>query len=188
MKLIETELPGVYIIEPKVFGDERGWFMETYSRKVFKELGIDVEFVQDNHSYSKHKYTLRGIHFQNNPMAQSKLVRCTRGKILDIAVDLRRGSPTYKKWIAIELSADDKKMLFIPKGFGHAFLTLTDDVEVQYKVGEYYSKEHDRSIRWDDPELNIDWPTKEPILSEKDRNAPYLKDSDCNFVYEGDNR
>lgn len=183
MKLIETELLGVYIIEPRVFGDERGWFMETYSRKVFKELGIDVKFVQDNHSYSKNKYTLRGIHFQNNPMAQAKLVRCTRGKILDIAVDLRKGSPTYKKWIAVELSADDKRMLFIPKGFGHAFLTLVNDVEVQYKVDEYYSKEHDRSIRWDDPDIGIDWPIKDPILSAKDRTSPFLKDSDCNFIY-----
>ncbi len=183
MKLIKTSLEGVYIIEPDVFEDERGWFMESYSYKKFKELGIDVEFVQDNHSYSRKKGTLRGIHFQNEPMAQSKLVRCTKGKILDIAVDLRKGSPTYKKWIMVELSEENKRMLFIPKGFGHAFLTLTDDVEVQYKVDEYYSREHDRSIRWNDPDIGIDWPIEDPILSEKDRNAPFLKDSDCNFVY-----
>lgn len=184
MKIIPTELPGVYIIEPKVFEDERGWFMETYSYKIFQELGISVVFVQDNHSYSRKKYTLRGIHFQNNPMAQSKLVRCTRGRILDVAIDLRKGSPTYKKWIAVELSDENKRMMFIPKGFGHAFLTLVNDVEVQYKVDEYYSKEYDRAIRWDDPEIAIDWPVKEPILSEKDKNAPFLKDSDCNFIWE----
>ena len=183
MRLIETDLPGVYIIEPKVFEDERGWFMESYSYKAFKELGIDAVFVQDNHSYSKRAGTLRGIHFQNDPMAQSKLVRCTKGKILDVAVDLRKGSPTYKKWVMVELSEENKRMLYIPKGFGHAFLTLTDDVEVQYKVDQYYSKEHDRSIRWNDPEIGIDWPVKDPILSEKDRNAPFLKNSDCNFVY-----
>ena len=183
MKVIETELPEVLIIEPRVFEDERGWFMESYSYRVFKELGIDVVFVQDNHSYSKKKGTLRGIHFQNDPMAQSKLVRCTRGRILDVAVDLRKGSPTYKKWIMLALSEENKRMLFIPRGFGHAFLTLTDDVEVQYKVDQYYSKEHDRSIRWNDPDIGIDWPIKDPILSEKDRNAPFLKDSDCNFIY-----
>lgn len=183
MRILNTELPGVYIIQPKLFEDERGWFMETYSYKIFQDLGISVVFVQDNHSYSKKRYTLRGIHFQNNPAAQSKLVRCTRGRILDVVVDLRKGSPTYKKWIAVELSEENKHMLFIPKGFGHAFLTLVDDVEVQYKVDEYYSKEHDRSIRWDDPDIGIDWPIRDPILSEKDRNAPFLKDSDCNYVY-----
>jgi len=186
MRVIETDLPGVLIIEPRVFEDERGWFMESYSYRVFKELGIDAVFVQDNHSYSKRKGTLRGIHFQNNPMAQTRLVRCTRGKILDVAVDLRKGSPTYKKWIMVELSEENKRMLFIPRGFGHAFLTLTDDVEVQYKVDQYYSKELDRSIRWNDPDIGIDWPIKDPILSEKDRNAPLLKESDCNFVYGGD--
>uniref|UniRef100_A0A7V4CNF0 dTDP-4-dehydrorhamnose 3,5-epimerase n=1 Tax=Fervidobacterium pennivorans TaxID=93466 RepID=A0A7V4CNF0_FERPE len=186
MRVIETELPGVLLIEPDVYRDERGWFIESYSYKAFKQFGIDIVFVQDNHSYSKKRWTLRGIHFQNNPMAQSKLVRCTRGKILDVVVDLRKGSPTYKKWIMVELSEDNKRMLFIPKGFGHAFLTLTDDVEVQYKVDEYYSKEYDRSIRWNDPEISIDWPVKDPILSEKDRNAPFLKDSDCNFIYRGE--
>lgn len=186
MRVIETELPGVLLIEPDVYRDERGWFIESYSYKAFKQFGIDIVFVQDNHSYSKKRWTLRGIHFQNNPMAQSKLVRCTRGKILDVVVDLRKGSPTYKKWIMVELSEDNKRMLFIPKGFGHAFLTLTDNVEVQYKVDEYYSKEYDRSIRWNDPEISIDWPVKDPILSEKDRNAPFLKDSDCNFIYRGE--
>lgn len=183
MKVIETELPEVLIIEPRVFEDERGWFMESYSYRFFKELGIGVVFVQDNHSCSKKKGTLRGIHFQKDTMAQSKLVRCTKGKILDVAVDLRKGSPTYKKWMMVELSEENKKMLFIPRGFGHAFLTLEDDTEVQYKVDQYYSKEHDRSIRWDDPDIGIDWPIKDPILSAKDRTSPFLKDSDCNFIY-----
>ncbi|GAB6189636.1 dTDP-4-dehydrorhamnose 3,5-epimerase [Marinitoga arctica] len=193
MKIQETEIKGLYIIEPTVYGDNRGWFMETYSKKILKEKGIKIDFVQDNHSYSANKGTLRGIHYQNYPMAQTKLIRCTKGKILDIAVDLRKGSPTYKKWIAIELTEENKKQLLIPKGFGHGFLTLTDNVEVQYKVDEYYSKEHDRSIKYNDPEINIDWNLekygiKEPILSEKDKNAPYLKNSDCNFKYQGDEK
>ena len=187
-KKIETELEGVYIIEPTVFGDNRGWFMESYSYEEFKKIGIDTVFIQDNHSYTVKKGTIRGIHFQINPKAQTKIVRCTRGRILDVAVDLRKDSPTYKKWIAVELTEENKKMLYIPKGFGHAFLTLTDNVEVQYKVDEYYSKEHDRSIRFDDPEINIEWHLEkygitEPILSEKDKNAPYLKDSDINFIW-----
>jgi dTDP-4-dehydrorhamnose 3,5-epimerase len=184
LNVVKTELEGVYILEPKVFVDNRGWFMETFSYKIFKELGLEINFVQDNHSYTKLKGTLRGLHFQNNPMAQTKLVRCTRGKILDVVVDLRKGSPTYKRWISVELSEESKRLLLIPKGFAHGFLTLTDDVEVQYKVDQYYSKEHDRSIRFDDPEIGIKWGIENPILSDKDKNAPFLKDSDCNFVYE----
>lgn len=183
MNLTKTEIEGIYVLEPKFFGDNRGWFMETYSKKVFKEIGLDLEFVQDNHSYSEFKGTLRGLHFQNDPMAQTKLIRCTRGKILDVAVDLRKGSPTYKKWVAVELSDENKRQLLIPKGFGHGFITLTDNVEVQYKVDEYYSKEHDRSIRFDDPEIGVSWGIDNPILSEKDKNAPLLRDSDCNFIY-----
>ena len=140
MNLIKTEIEGVYIIEPRVFGDNRGWFMESYSKRMFEELGFDFKFIQDNHSYSALKGTLRGLHFQNNPMAQTKLVRCTRGKILDVAVDLRKGSPTYKKWVTVELSAENKRLFLIPKGFAHGFVTLTDDVEVQYKVDEYYQR------------------------------------------------
>ena len=140
MKITKTPFKGLLIIETDVFGDHRGWFTETYTKNKFMDHGIDVDFVQDNQSYSAHKGTLRGIHFQINPMAQSKLIRCTRGAIIDTVVDLRKGSDTYKKWYSIELSAENKKQLFIPKGFGHAFLTITDDVEVQYKVDEYYSK------------------------------------------------
>ncbi len=181
MNIIKTDIEDVLIIEPKVFGDHRGWFAETYSKSTFKELGIDIDFVQDNHSMSVQKGTLRGLHFQTNPKSQTKLVRCTKGKILDVAVDLRRGSSTYKKWVGVELSEDNKKQLVIPKGFAHGFLTLTDDVEVQYKVDEYYDSECDRSIRFDDPEIGVEWGMDEPILSDKDLKAPLLKDSDVNF-------
>lgn len=178
---MEHSLAGLVLIDIKAFTDERGWFAEMYRKDRLAEQGIDVKFVQDNHSYSSRKGTLRGIHFQNEPKAQSKLVRCTRGSILDIAVDLRKGSDTYKKWNAVVLSEQNRKQLFIPKGFGHGFVTLTDHAEVDYKVDEYYSKEHDRSIRFDDPELGIDWQIEHPILSEKDTHAPYLRDSDVNF-------
>ena len=179
MKLTELKLNGVYIIEPEVFGDERGWFMETYSK--IKTPQIDCEFIQDNHSYSKEKGILRGIHFQNGEYAQAKLVRCIRGAVLDVAVDLRKDSDTYKQWISVELSADNKKQLFIPRGFGHGFVTLTNDVEFVYKTDNYYCAESDRSIRFDDPEIGVEWGIQNPILSEKDKKAPYLKDSDCTF-------
>lgn len=183
MTRIDTELEGVCIIEPKVFGDYRGYFMETYSTKVFNELGIDTVFVQDNQSYTKEKGTLRGIHFQNGPMAQAKLVRVVRGAVLDVAVDLRKGSPTYKKWVSVELSAENKKMFYIPRGFGHGFVTLTDDVEFVYKVDNLYSKECDRGIRFNDQEIGVEWGIDNPVLSKKDKTSPYLKDSDCNFVF-----
>ena len=150
MKRIDTKLPGVYIVEPQVFGDQRGYFMETYNKKAFEDIGITAEFVQDNQSYSAQKGILRGIHFQNAPYAQAKMVRVTRGAVMDVAVDLRKGSPTYKQWVAVELSAENKRMLFIPRGFGHGFKTLTDDVEFCYKVDNLYSKECDRGIRFND--------------------------------------
>jgi len=183
MNIIKTEIEDVLIIEPKVFGDHRGWFTETYSKEKFKEFGIDIDFVQDNQSFSAQKGTLRGLHFQLNPKAQTKLIRCTKGKILDVAVDIRKESPTYKKWVAVELTEENKKQLLVPKGFAHGFITLTDDVEVQYKVDENYSPENDRSIRFDDPEINVDWGIDNPILSEKDLNAPMLSESDANFKY-----
>ncbi len=186
MKIVETKIEGVVIVEPQVFGDQRGWFSETYSKVKIKELGIDYDFVQDNQSMSAQKGTLRGLHFQNNPKAQTKLIRCTQGAILDVAVDIRSGSPTYKQWISVELTAENHKQLLIPKGFAHGFVTLTDNVEVQYKVDEYYAPECDRSIRFDDPELGVDWGIVEPILSDKDLNALLLKDSDDNFIYEED--
>lgn len=177
MKIIPTKIEGVFIIEPEVFVDHRGWFMESYNEEGF----VGAHFIQDNHSFTKQRGSLRGLHFQNNPNAQSKLVRCTRGSVLDVAVDLRKGSPTYKQWISIELSEENKRQLFIPKGFAHGFITLEDNSEFQYKVDNYYSKEHDRSIRFDDPEIGIDWGINKPILSEKDSTAPFLKDSDVDF-------
>jgi len=156
MKITETKLPDVYLITPTIFEDNRGWFMETYSKRVIKkDIGIDINFVQQNYSYSRYKGTLRGLHFQNNPMAQTKLVRCIRGRIFDVVVDIRKKSPTYLKWISVELSEENKTQILIPKGFAHGFLTLTDNVEVQYEVDEFYSKEHDRSIRFDDPDIGI---------------------------------
>lgn len=181
MNIIKTKLEGVFIIEPKVFGDERGWFMETYSAIKTPEIALD--FVQDNHSYSKEKGVLRGIHFQKGEFAQSKLVRCVKGAVLDVAVDLRKGSPTYLQWISVELSAENKKQFFIPRGFGHGFLTLTEDVEFVYKTDNYYNHENDRSIVWNDNQINIEWGIEKPILSEKDKLAPTLKESDCDFEY-----
>ncbi|MBE6764309.1 MAG: dTDP-4-dehydrorhamnose 3,5-epimerase [Clostridia bacterium] len=183
MKKIETEIPGVFIIEPDVFGDHRGWFMETWSREKYANIGIDNDFVQDNKSFTAKKGTLRGIHFQNAPMAQAKLVSVSAGTVIDTAVDLRRGSPTYLKWVSVELSAENKRQLYIPRGFGHGFLTVTDNVEFCYKVDNPYSKEHDRSIRFDDETIGVDWGISDPILSDKDLNAPVLNDSDCNFEY-----
>lgn len=183
MNIIKTDIEDVIIIEPKVFGDHRGWFTETYSKEKFREFDINNDFIQDNHSLSAQKGTLRGLHFQLNPKAQTKLVRCTKGKILDVAVDIREGSPTYKKWVAVELTEENKKQLLVPKGFAHGFITLTDNVEVQYKVDEYYSPENDRSIRYDDPEIRVVWGVDSPILSDKDLNAPLLKESDINFKY-----
>ena len=182
MNLIKTKLEGVYILEPRVFGDERGWFMETYSKIKTPEIAA-CDFVQDNHSYSKEKGILRGIHFQNGEHAQAKLVRCIRGAVLDVAVDLRKGSPTYMQWEAVELSAENKKQLFIPRGFGHGFLTLTEDVEFVYKTDNYYNYESDRSIIWNDPDIGVDWGTENPVLSGKDSSAPRLRDSDCSFRY-----
>ena len=184
-KKIETKLPGVVILEPQVFGDHRGWFMESWSQKNLDDVGIHTNLVQDNHSFTAQKGTIRGIHYQQNPMAQAKLVRVARGAVIDFAVDMRKGSSTYAQWTAVELSAENKRQFFLPQGYGHAFLTLTDDVEFLYKCDNLYSKECDRNIRWNDPDINIDWAsfglTCEPILSAKDAEAPFLKDSDCNY-------
>ncbi len=185
MKKIETELPGVYIIEPQVIGDARGYFMETWSTRNFEEMGLHYEFVQDNQSFSARKGTLRGIHFQKNPCAQAKLVRVNCGAVMDVAVDLRKGSPTYLKWVAVELSEENRRMLMIPRGFGHGFKTLTDEVEFIYKVDQLYSRECDRGIRFDDPAIGVDWgEVREELLSPKDMKAPLLSESDCNFIYE----
>lgn len=183
MNVIKTKLDGVVIIEPDVFGDQRGWFMETWTKQKLENIGINVEFVQDNQSYTANKGTLRGLHFQNEPYAQSKLVRVVRGAVLDVAVDIRKGSPTYKQWVSVELSAENKRQFFIPRGFAHGFLALTDDVEFVYKCDNYYNKECDRSIRFDDKAIGVEWGIENPLVSQKDENAPLLEDSDCNFKY-----
>lgn len=184
MIVVETALPGVIVLQPKYFEDYRGYYCESYSARTLKECGIENAFVQDNHLLSLKAGTIRGIHFQNVPKAQSKLLRCTRGKILDVVVDLRRDSTTFKKWISIELSAENRKQIYIPKGFGHACMSLVDDTEVQYKVDELYEPEFDRVIAWNDPELQINWGRQTVIVSEKDENAPMLADSDVNFALE----
>jgi dTDP-4-dehydrorhamnose 3,5-epimerase len=184
VNIIDTNLPDVKIIEPKVFGDHRGWFMETYNDAFLKKVGINLNFVQDNQSFSATKGTLRGLHYQINPKAQTKLIRCTKGSIFDVAVDIRKGSPTFGKWIGINLTGENKKQLLIPKGFAHGFMTLTDDVEVQYKVDELYAPEYDRGISWNDPTIGIKWPIDiKPVLSTKDKKAPLLEEVDNNFVY-----
>ncbi len=183
MTLNETAINGVFEIEPRVFGDNRGWFYESYSKEKFEKLGITAEFVQDNRSFSAQKGTLRGLHCQTAPKAQTKLITCLKGAILDVAVDIRKGSPTYMKWIAVELNEDNKKMLYVPKGCLHGFLTLTENVEVSYKVDEFYAPENDRSICFCDPEIGVQWGIQTPVLSEKDKNAPLLKDSDVKFEF-----
>ena len=157
MKIDETKLKDLIVIHPDVFGDNRGWFTESYNKQKYLALGIDNNFIQDNHSYSKEVGTLRGMHFQTGEFAQSKLIRCIRGRLMDICVDLRKDSPTFLQWDAIELSEENKLQLFVPKGFAHGFVTLTENVEIMYKVDAFYSKEHDSGIRYDDPQLNIAW-------------------------------
>ena len=188
MKRIDTEIEGVYIIESDCYGDNRGWFMETYNQEKFHEMGIDNVFVQDNMSYSAQKGTLRGLHYQRAPYSQAKLVRCTKGTVIDVAVDIRKGSPTYGKWISCELSAENKRMFFIPRGMAHGFLTITDDVEFQYKCDNLYNKESEGGIKYNDSTINVDWGMLlngiEPTLSEKDKIAPALEECNANFIYE----
>ena len=170
MRITKTKLDGVVIIEPDVFGDNRGFFMESWNKKKMAEAGLDYDFVQDNHSKSTVKGTLRGIHFQKGDKAQAKLVRCVKGAVLDVAVDLRKNSSTFKQWVGVELSEENKKQLLIPRGFGHGFVTLTDDVEFLYKADNYYAPEADAGIRWNDPEIGVEWGVENPLLSEKDKN------------------
>lgn len=181
MIFIHTAIEGVLVVEPEVHGDSRGFFMESWSRRDFEQAGLNYDFVQDNHSSSTVKGTLRGIHFQRGEWSQAKLVRCVRGAVLDVAVDLRPESPTYKQWVAVELSAENKRQLLIPRRMGHGFVTLTGDVEFLYKADNFYAPEHEGGIRWDDPELNIDWGVENPVLSAKDRNSPLLKDTITDF-------
>ncbi|MGG1637093.1 dTDP-4-dehydrorhamnose 3,5-epimerase [Paenibacillus sp. NRS-1760] len=184
MKVIDTNLPGVKLLEPAVFGDHRGFFMESYNEKVANENGITSVFIQDNHSLSVDVGVLRGLHYQLNPRAQTKLLRVTAGSIYDVVVDIRHGSPTFGQWQGFTLSAANKKQLLVPKGFAHGFCTLDTNCEVQYKVDELYSPENDRGIAWNDPALAIDWPISSPILSDKDKKHPLLAEAEINFVYE----
>lgn len=177
MNIIETEIQGVYIIEPKVFGDSRGYFFESFSKKEFESKVGPVEFVQDNESKSCYG-VVRGLHFQKPPHAQAKLVRVVKGKVLDVAVDLRKDSPTYGKHVTVELSEDNHRQVFIPKGFAHGFSVLSEEAVFQYKCDDYYAPETEGAVAWNDPELNIDWrvPADMMILSEKDKRHPELKD------------
>ena len=169
MEFVKTKLEDAYLIVPQVFEDERGFFLETYSRKEFEQAGIVAEFVQDNHSMSGQKGVLRGLHFQRPPVSQAKLVRVTKGSVYDVIVDLRKNSKTFGRWQGFDLSSGNFNMLFVPKGFAHGFCTLENETEIMYKVDEFYSPQEDSGIAWNDQTLAIDWPVQEPILSEKDK-------------------
>ncbi|MFH1846213.1 MAG: dTDP-4-dehydrorhamnose 3,5-epimerase [Candidatus Omnitrophota bacterium] len=175
------EIPEVILIEPVVFHDERGFFAEIYSYGAFSDFGMKKPFVQENHSKSAAKGVLRGLHFQKDPMAQAKLIKVVSGSILDVALDIRRNSSTFGKWVSTVLSAENKNMLYIPEGFAHGFCTLEENVEVLYKCSQIYAPNYDRGILWNDPALGIDWPVKDPVLSEKDKNWPLLKAADNTF-------
>lgn len=176
MKMIPLRLNGAWIIEPAVHGDHRGFFMESYHRERFRQHGIEYEFVQDNHSLSAEAGVLRGLHYQLPPKAQAKLVRVVTGAIYDVIVDIRKSSPTFGQWEGVILSESNRRQLLVPQGFAHGFCTLTTNTNLLYKVDDYYSQEHDRGIRWDDPEIGIDWPMTNPILSDKDKQHPMLRD------------
>lgn len=188
MLVHDTGFTGLLVLEPRVFKDERGFFLESYNKESFTKLGIDCDFVQDNHAYSRDVGVLRGFHFQAPPAAQAKLVWVTRGAVLDVVVDLRKGSPTYGKWRHVILSAANFKRMFIPSGFGHAYVTLMPDTEFQYKVDAPYSPEHEGGIAWDDPDVAMDWSSAlqdvTPIMSEKDKRLTKLADFDSPFIFE----
>jgi len=181
MHIQKTDFPGLLIITPRVFQDERGFFTEFYNRKNFEQAGIYLDFVQDNHALSKRKGVLRGLHLQVPPKAQAKLVRVTRGAVFDVVVDLRKGSPSKGKWFGVTLSAENFRQMLIPSGFAHGYQVLEPDTEFMYKVSEFYSPEHELGIYYADPSLEIDWPLSAPILSEKDKNLPGYIDFDSPF-------
>lgn len=185
MKIEQTPLPDLLILTPQRFGDNRGFFSESWNRNTFAKHGLEFDFVQDNHSLSEKSGTLRGLHYQTPPHAQDKLVRCGRGRLFDVAVDIRKGSPAYGQWFGVELSFDNGKQLLVPKGFLHGFISLEPDTEIVYKCTDFYAPECDAAIRWDDPSIGIDWPlgNSQPVLSDKDINAPHLADIDSPFAY-----
>ncbi|MEJ5284118.1 MAG: dTDP-4-dehydrorhamnose 3,5-epimerase [Brevinematia bacterium] len=184
MEITKTEFEGLYIIKPQVYTDNRGFFFESYNQKIFEKNGLIYNFVQDNQSMSK-KNVFRGFHYQLEPYSQTKLVRVLKGSVIDYAIDLRRGSPTFGKCFSIELSEENKLQLLIPKGFAHGFLTITETAEFFYKCDNFYNRESEGGIRFDDPELNITLPVEKEklIISEKDRNLPFLKDAKINFIF-----
>jgi dTDP-4-dehydrorhamnose 3,5-epimerase len=177
----------VRLLKPKRFGDERGWFVETYNQKRLAEIGIDTAFCQDNHSLSRPVGVLRGLHFQAPPHGQVKLVRCIRGRLWDVAVDVRAGSPTYGQWVGAELSAENGHQLYVPIGFAHGFVTLEPDTEVEYKVSAFYDRDSEGGLIWNEPVLNLPWPLPPggPILSDKDLLLPSLADFESPFAYDG---
>jgi dTDP-4-dehydrorhamnose 3,5-epimerase len=185
MNITPLSIPDVRIVEPQRFSDQRGFFSETYNRRALAERGIELEFVQDSHSLSGRKGTIRGLHYQSPPFAQAKLIRVVRGSILDVAVDLRRGSPTYARHVAAVISARAWNQILVPIGFAHGFCTLEPDTEIVYKVTQYYAPEHDRGILWNDPDLGIEWPVTDEmaVLSAKDRSQPRLRDVVSPFVH-----
>jgi len=187
LEITQTDLPGVLILTPRRFADARGFFSESWNQRVMEEAGIEIAFVQDNHSLSRDVGTVRGLHFQSPPHAQAKLVRCGRGALYDVAVDVRRGSPSYGKWVGVELSADNGRQLLIPAGFLHGFVTREPDTEVIYKCSDFYAPECDGAVRFDDPELGIDWgiEASAAVLSDKDRAAQSFAAFDTPFVWEG---
>ena len=186
MQIKKTMLDGVVHLTPKRFGDHRGFFAETFSKRAYSDVGIGAPFVQDNHSLSAQVGTVRGLHFQAPPHAQAKLVRCGRGAIFDVAVDIRIGSPTWGQWVGFELRADNGAQLYIPAGFAHGFVTLLPDSEIVYKCSDYYAPETEGALRWDDPDIGIKWPlTSAPVLSGKDATAPLLAGFKSPFTFEG---
>ena len=184
IKITEMELPGVKVIEPVYFDDNRGYSTEAYNARTLKEKGITAKFVVDYVCFNKNTGTIRGIHFQNNPHPQVKLVRVLHGEILDFVVDLRKNSPTYKKWISMVLSEENRKQIYLPSGYGHAYVTQKPETVVLYKFDDYYDRDLVRAIRWNDPEINLKWSIEDPILSASDSKAPFLHESDVNLNME----
>ncbi len=180
----KLDIPDVVLIQPRVFGDERGFFLETYKRSEFLNAGIDLDLTQANHSRSR-RGILRGLHYQLDPRAQGKLVRVSRGAIFDVAVDIRKGSPYFGKWVGAELSGGNMFMLWVPPGFAHGFATLEDDTDVLYSATDEYSPEHDGGIIWNDPDISVKWPLENPVVSDKDAHLPSLKEARNNFIYGG---